>query len=430
MKKFLILFKKEIKSLITMQLIIPLIIMVVLFSIIGNIVGKQTQKASEPKDIAVLDYDDTFLSQEVINTLSNSNFKVKILEKTLSKDDAIKKIKKDKIQTLVIIQSGFQENVLRYIPTEIETYNVLTGFSFVSIMQAVSTNVILNSINESISNRYISARFVGMNPDSIKRPIKVKSFVMVRDKISETTIEAIANAVTSQNAFIPIILMIVIIFSSQMIASSIAQEKENKTLEILLTIPMNRTSIIFAKMLSSGVIALIMSLVYMIGMRNYLTGVTEGRIAIGIGQDISKILSDLGLTLNTTTYIILGISLFLAILCALSLATILAVYADSVQSAQTLLTPLMVMVLIPYFLSLFMDLNSLPFILKVIVFIIPFSHPFMANTFLSLGNYLFPILGIIYEIIFFLICLYIATKIFSSDKIITTKLKITRKVSF
>lgn len=94
MKKFLVLFKKEIKSLITMQLIIPLIIMVVLFSIIGNIVGKQTQKASEPKDIAVLDYDDTFLSQEVINTLSNSNFKVKILEKNLSKEDAIKKNKK------------------------------------------------------------------------------------------------------------------------------------------------------------------------------------------------------------------------------------------------------------------------------------------------------------------------------------------------
>lgn len=428
MKKFMILFKKEIKSLITLQLIIPLVIMVVMFSILGEIVGKQTQKTSEPKDVAILDYDDTFLSKEIINTLSLSNFKIHTLQKSISKDDAIEKIKKEKIQTLIVIPSGFQENVLRYIPTEIETYSLMSGFSMVNMMQSISTNAILNSINETISDRYISEKFIGMNPKSIKRPIDIKSFVILKDRKSETTIEAIANAITSQTTYIPIILMIVIIFSSQMIASSIAQEKENKTLETLLTIPINRTSIIFAKMLSSGVVALIMSLVYIVGMRNYLSRITS-RISTGTTQNLSKILNELGLTFNPTTLTLLGISLFLAILCALSLATILAVYADSVQSVQTLLTPLMIMVLIPYFISLFLDLNSLPLLIKIFVFIIPFSHPFMATSFLILGNFTIPILGIIYETIFFLICLFIATKIFSSDKILTIKLKLTRKIS-
>jgi ABC-2 type transport system permease protein len=429
MKKFMVLFKKEIKSLITLQLIIPIVIMIVLFSLIGNIIGKESKKASEPKDIAVLDYDGTFLSKEIINTLSLSNFKVHFLENINTKDEAIEKIKREKIQTLIIFPFGFQENILRYIPSEIEIYNVMKGFSFISIMQSVSTNAILNSINESISDRYISEKFIGMNPQSIKKPIKIKSYVMVKDRISETTIEAISNAITSQNAFIPIILMIVIIFSSQMIASSIAQEKENKTLETLLTIPINRTSIIFAKMLSSGVVALIMSFVYIIGMRNYLSGVSFGAFG-GATQEISKILNELGLTFNATTYALLGISLFLAILCALSLSMILAVYADSVQSAQTLLTPLMVMVLIPYFLSLFFDFNSLPFLIKIIVFLIPFSYPFISTSYLLFGNFFIPVIGIIYEVIFFLICLFIATKIFSSDKILTTKLKLTRKISF
>ncbi len=429
MKKFMVLFKKEIKSLITLQLIIPIVIMIVLFSLIGNIIGKESKKASEPKDIAVLDYDGTFLSKEIINTLSLSNFKVHFLENINTKDEAIEKIKREKIQTLIIFPSGFQENILRYIPSEIEIYNVMKGFSFISIMQSVSTNAILNSINESISDRYISEKFIGMNPQSIKKPIKIKSYVMVKDRISETTIEAISNAITSQNAFIPIILMIVIIFSSQMIASSITQEKESKTLETLLTIPINRTSIIFAKMLSSGVVALIMSFVYIIGMRNYLSGVSFGAFG-GATQEISKILNELGLTFNATTYALLGISLFLAILCALSLSMILAVYADSVQSAQTLLTPLMVMVLIPYFLSLFFDFNSLPFLIKIIVFLIPFSYPFISTSYLLFGNFFIPVIGIIYEVIFFLICLFIATKIFSSDKILTTKLKLTRKISF
>jgi len=86
-----------------------------------------------------------------------------------------------------------------------------------------------------------------MNPNVIKNPVKIKSYVMVKDKIANTTVETITGAVTSQNLFIPIILMIVIIFSSQMIVSTIASEKENKTLETLLTMPINRTSILFRK---------------------------------------------------------------------------------------------------------------------------------------------------------------------------------------
>jgi len=123
----------------------------------------------------------------------------------------------------------------------------MKGMSFANISSSVSTQIILSSINEIISNRYISEEFIGMNPNVIKNPVKIKSYVMVKDKIANTTVETITGAVTSQNLFIPIILMIVIIFSSQMIVSTIASEKENKTLETLLTMPINRTSILFRK---------------------------------------------------------------------------------------------------------------------------------------------------------------------------------------
>ncbi|MGB9843825.1 MAG: ABC transporter permease [Caldisericia bacterium] len=423
MKKFLILFNKEIKNLITIQLILPLIIMVLLFSFLGSVITKQVKKEQEPKKIAVVDYDQTFLSNDVINTLQSGNF---IVDKiSLSKEEALDYAKKNNISTLVIIPSGFQDNVTRFFQNEIEVYSIMKGISFTNISSSISTQIILANINEIISNRYISEKFLGMNPNIIKNPVKIKSYVVVKDKMANTTVETISSAISSQNIFIPIILMIVIIFSSQMIASTIASEKENKTLETLLTMPINRTSIIFSKMLSSGVVALLMSVVYMIGMRNYMSGITGG-ITSGtqVTSDISKILVELGLTFNAQSYILLGISLFFAILCALSLSMILAVFAENVQSAQTLLTPIMVLLLIPYFLSLFMDLNSLPLIVKILLFIIPFSHPFMASQNLIFGNTLPIIYGIIYMAIFFVICLIIATKIFSSDRILTARIKI------
>ena len=46
--------------------------------------------------------------------------------------------------------------------------------------------------------------------------------------------------------------MIIIMYSAQMVISAIAMEKQNKTLETLLTVPIPRTSIVTAKMLSLG----------------------------------------------------------------------------------------------------------------------------------------------------------------------------------
>jgi len=122
MRKFLILFNKEIKNLITIQLILPLIIMVVLFSFIGSFVSEQVEKEQEPKKIAVVDYDDSILSNDVIESLKSGNF---IIDKvSLSKEEALDYVKNNNISTLVVIPSGFQDNVNSFFQNEIEIYNI------------------------------------------------------------------------------------------------------------------------------------------------------------------------------------------------------------------------------------------------------------------------------------------------------------------
>jgi ABC-2 type transport system permease protein len=70
----------------------------------------------------------------------------------------------------------------------------------------------------------------------------------------------------SQSLFVPIIIFMLMIMGIQMIITSIVSEKENKTLETLLSCPINRVSIVTTKILAAGILSLVFAIVYMIGM--------------------------------------------------------------------------------------------------------------------------------------------------------------------
>jgi ABC-2 type transport system permease protein len=131
----------------------------------------------------------------------------------------------------------------------------------------------------------------------------------------------------------------------------------------------------------------------------------------------------LGLTLTGNGYLLLGVSLFFALLCGLAMATILGVLAEDFRSAQTLMMPLMLLILIPYLLSFFADVNSLPLPVKLLILAIPFSHPFLATPNIMLGNYAAVIYGILYMAVVFLVLVVIAARIFSTDRVLTMKLR-------
>jgi ABC-2 type transport system permease protein len=212
-----------------------------------------------------------------------------------------------------------------------------------------------------------------------------------------------------------------------MVISAIAMEKQNKTLETLLTVPIKRTSIVTAKMLASGLVGLISAVIYMFGymyfFRGFMGDVSQAVTASGLTGVIQK----LGLALTANSYIILGVSLFLAILCALALATILGVLAEDYRSAQSLIMPLIFLVMIPYFLSFFSDIKTLSLPAKILVYVIPFSHPFLTTQNLLLENYRDVVYGILYMVAFFIALIILAARIFSTDKVLTMKLRFRRK---
>ncbi len=101
--------------------------------------------------------------------------------------------------------------------------------------------------------------------------------------------------------------------------------------------------------------------------------------------------------------------------------------AEDVKKVQGLLAPMIFLIMIPYLFSMFLDLPNASLPIKLLVYVIPFSHTFLAAPNLFLQNYSNIIFGAIYQFAVFMILAVIATKIFSSDKILTLKLNFSKK---
>lgn len=424
MKKFLNLLKKEIKELITVQLIVSLAFTIVLFYFIGNIARSEMGKVQGVKDIFVLDLDQSDLSGEILRNLAFANFRINLLDAN-SKEFAIEKAREQNMPLLLVIPKGFAGSVSSFQPKEIETYVFVRSFSVGASINSELVNQIIISINSYLSDNILKSKVPDISPSVLKNPIKNRSFIVVKDRIAEGSISEVNNFVTSQTIFIPIILMMILIYSSQMVLSAIAMEKQDKTLETLLTVPISRNHIVIAKMLASGLVGLVSAGIYMIGFRFYMGGFMGN---IPTSGQIGEVIDKLNLRFTPNTYIFLGISLFLAILCALALSTILGVLSEDLKSAQSASFPLVFLVLIPYFITMFSDINALSLPLKILVLAIPFTYPFLASQNLILGNYLIVLYGILYMLVVFIVLVFIAGRIFSTDKVLTMKLRFGKRI--
>jgi ABC-2 type transport system permease protein len=212
--------------------------------------------------------------------------------------------------------------------------------------------------------------------------------------------------------------MILLTYSMQIAATSVAMEKEEKTLETLLTLPMDRLAILMGKLSSSIIVAAVGALAYMLGY-NYMLGSFTASIPAGTNLDLAS----LGLVPSLLGYLLLGISLFASLLSALALAVIMSAFSEDVRSAQSLIGYIYPFIFIPSLALMYLDVNTLPFALRIILYAIPYTHPITTSKAVVMGDYLTPILGIVYVSAFTIIVMYAASRLFATEKILTAKLK-------
>ena len=412
MNHLLNIIRKEVRELLTPATFVPIIVMAIIFGSMGNMIGGAAEEAKEKPVMGIINMDNGTFSS-IVNTTVYNMSKVAYAGTSGNVDEGIEEgvgVLKEKGGTaLIVVPSNFSERIENNLPGKIEVYWIMKG---AGIMDSISSGVVEAILQEA--NRRISMELMekgNVNATFALSPTARNETTIFKGKemqgISPGTISAMLS---SQSTMVPIIIMIIIMMAGGMVISSMGMEKEDKTLETLLTLPVKRSSIVAGKIAGSAIVGLVMAAIYMVGFRYYLS-------SFQFSGNVN--LADYGLVLDSWDYLLVGTSLFLALTAALSLCMVLGTFAKNYKSAQTLTVPVSVLALIPMIMIMFKDFDTLPPVLRAILFAIPFSHPMMAVRALLFGDYMLVISGIAYVSVFALAMIAIAVRIFKTDRLLT-----------
>ncbi|MDH5793029.1 MAG: ABC transporter permease [Candidatus Bathyarchaeota archaeon] len=413
LKGFVNILVKEIKELVRDPkiLLAMLIVPLIMFPVLGGIMSYSMQSAREQAEKAtllVVDNDGGNWS-ELFTDYLNFSVKVSVVNnRTLNNTVTLKLLSDYNTTQLIEIPSGFSANMTEYkngntkINATVNFYGIFSGGG---ILQEVGSAIIDDSV--SGFNRLVA-------PNAV---YTFKSTIIKGEIQKNVDPSILSRLMLSQAIAMPITIMILLTYSMSIAATSVAMEKEEKTLETLLTLPLDRFAILMGKLSGSILIAGVGAIAYMIGF-NYYMGSIMATIPSGTLDLVS-----LGLAPSLLGYLLLGISLFVTLLSALALAVIMSAFSEDVRGAQSLVGNLTPIIIIPALVLMYLDVNSLPLALKILIYALPYSHPIIAARAVTMGDYWTVIFGIVYVTVFTLVIMYAASRLFATEKILTAKLK-------
>ena len=438
--KFLTLFRKELKELLTPSTIITTIIMVAILALVGKGFGSIVEEAAEEMSvITICDKDGSEISKSLIKQLTISEVDEEtgavisyddelVKEVELQSDDYPSELDRLDINSLIILPEGFGEALIS--GKECEILSITRMNSSAALANINLNDAIIESIEEVAKTLYISNKGVALD-DIIKSEtlIKVSPMTIVGNKSASVSATVISSLTSMQNMFVPIIVYLLIIYSAQLIMNAVSTEKIDKTLETLLSAPVSRLSVLLAKMLAAGVVAAFNAIAYMIGFRQMMDSMTGGKTSAidESGVDMSHYLTELGLNLSFGGYLLLGLQLFVTVLITLAIALVLGALAKDAKSAQSLLMPIMFMAMVPYIMAMVIDFKQLNPIIQLLVYAIPYTHTFTATENIMYSNMELFWGGFAYQCVLLVICMFIAVKIFTTDRIFTVTLSFSGK---
>ena len=428
--------KKELKELLTPGSVISVLAMVFLFAMLGGLIGGEVEKAKVLPAIALVDdengevtlpdgsqwslYDTTvrIYSSSIPEGKSIDDYIVRLSSTTTSggsidREDLQSKMRDAGLTSAIIVPDTFAESIANKKQADLEQMYIYAAEGMFGSSPSMVASTVVMSLNNNLSYALLSGVVGADQFGFYNNPIETSTGTMVNGNyVENVTPSAISSQVSSQTMMIPLVIMIIIMMVGSIVISSMGSEKENKTLETLLTLPIKRTTIVTGKIIAAAIVGLVYGLAYMVGMSFYMNALTS-EITSGVN------LSDIGLGFEGADYIFLLVSMFLSIVCALGICMILGAFAKNYKSAQTMTMPLSILAMIPAFIIMFSGWYGSAPIIQGILFVIPFSHPMIAMQALMYNDYTLVLSGIAYMAAFAVVTIAITVRLYNSDILIT-----------
>ena len=322
---------------------------------------------------------DTFITtfeQTESFTISQTDIEFKKLEE--NKEDLENDIKEDESKNIILTIKSDEENILA---AELTAYDEIDSGLEQRILNTLNTI----RMNIAIQQSNISAEELA----NIYKSVEI-SKVMLNTEYDE----AAENIKTFSYTLIPIFIIpffLIVIFVIQMIGAEINEEKTSKSMEIIISSVSPKTHFI-SKMVTVNAFVLLQSILMLIYgaigliIRSKINGT-------GIIESFGINLNQVGEMISTSSLLqevilalpLIIILLVLSIIAYSLLAGILASMTTSIEDYQQLQTPMMILIMVGYYLALMASsFENATFI--TVFSIIPFISALLSPVLLIMGQ--------------------------------------------
>jgi len=415
------LLKKELSELLNKQMLLGLLVSFVLILMLGFVMtSTMTGTLEASGEVHIIDLDQTDFTKQLVTALEEKGYTVKIISDTQPYENILSQ---QNWNDAAVLPEGMTDLLLnQHQACQIDSVTALKTTSAMSLAFAEDTSAeyVKSAINSLLSEIYLTDDLA-----FLEKPVSSISYTVANGKSVQANSASLVSSLSVFDQFMPLVLFLLIILTSQTIITAVAAEKTDKTLETLLASPVPRSVIIGAKMLAALITALIYALVYGAGfLAAMLSNVNRASQSLDIGEAFTTLINTqdavktLGLQISFSGWIGVIFQLLLTIGIALTASMILGGLVEDTKGSQTASIPILVCTMFPYILSMISDIRSMGAV-RYLLYCIPFTHTFIATSCLRFHDMGLFFGGMIYQIIFLIGMAFFALKLYQSDILFT-----------
>lgn len=412
--------KKEIKDLLKdPKVMVALVILpAVIYGALGQVLyfaATQLREQAYNISILLIDEDSDVWSAQLesyIRSLNPSRFEV--LKGKLS-DEIVQHALNEKFHILIRVPEGFSKNITEGQQSKIYVIGFVQELGMGSVTKTATASAVINGFSDVIVAYYIHNAYPGLDPNSVINPIVIKTDYFIRDRLYPESLSV--GLFNSFTLFIigPLLVLSIVTYIA---AASMGVEKEEKTLEVLLSLPLKRSDIILAKTIATGVVSVLACISISIGLLIYLASV------FALAAEESGFVSTMPPfyeIFGAGNIVKLGLSLMIVLLLGSVIGLIISSFATNVREAQIMASNAWLPVIMVFIVLMLLDLSAFSRVTQVLLVLIPYSAPIIViKTALSDLAYLGS-LAVAVNALYLALSIYFGVKWFDSEKILTAK---------
>ena len=325
-----IVFKKELarffgdKRLLFTSVIMPGLLIYMIYSVMGNAMGSMLDDKTKSFKAAA-----GYIPQSVVQTLEEMNFTIEASEPTIT-DDIKQRIKDGELSVYVNFPEDFDYALTSYAADEsksVPNVEIYYNSADIGSSQAYSIMItVLDELEKSVSNVF-----------DVNNGGENVSYDLATSEDTTGTLLAM---------ILPMLLMTLMYSSCAALApESIAGEKERGTIAALLITPVPRSQIILGKVCALSVMALLG------GLSSFLGTFFSLPVLMGnMGEEAEMLSTEV---YHLADYLWLILLILSTVMLFITIISIISTLAKSVKEAGTMVMPLMLIVMLLSFATMY-----------------------------------------------------------------------------